>query len=117
MALGLSSAQITARVRAGTWTISYRGVYHLAGVPLTDLATLRTAVLVGGPSAAVSHRSAAGLWGLEPIEAEGNVRAGVASGKRPAKQVACWALSATPPPSNWPQPRSRSAPWNSAWGA
>jgi hypothetical protein len=78
MALGLSSAQITARVRTGTWTVSYRGVYHLAGVPLTDLAVLRTAVLVGGPSAAVSHRSAAWLWGLGPSGTEASVRVGMA---------------------------------------
>jgi very-short-patch-repair endonuclease len=64
--LGLTSDQIRARVRGGGWEVDHRGVYHLAGAPRDELSALRGAVLLGGPSAAVSHGSAAWLWGLTP---------------------------------------------------
>ncbi len=64
--LGLTSAQINARLRSGAWDVVYRGVYHLAGSPRDLLSDLRAALLVGGPGAAVSHRSAAWLWGITP---------------------------------------------------
>lgn len=70
LGLGLTSAQIRARVRAGGWEVDHRGVYHLAGSPRDGLSALRGAVLLGGPGAAASHGSAAWLWGLTsaPVE-------------------------------------------------
>ncbi len=64
LALGLTSAQIRTRVRTGEWDVDHRGVYHLAGSPRDGCSALRGAVLLGGPGAAVSHGSAAWLWGL-----------------------------------------------------
>ncbi len=69
IALGLTSAQVAARVRGGAWEVAHRGVYRLAGSRRDELASLQAAVLVGGPEAAVSHRSAAWLWGLTPTMA------------------------------------------------
>jgi very-short-patch-repair endonuclease len=73
VALGLTSAQICARVQAGGWELDHRGVYHLAGSPRDGLSTLRGAVLLGGPSAAVSHGSAAWLWGLTSAPGESTI--------------------------------------------
>jgi hypothetical protein len=70
VALGLTGAQIRARVHAGTWEIDHRGVYHLAGSPRDGLSALRGAVLLGGSTAAVSHRSAAWLWDLTSLPCE-----------------------------------------------
>src|ERR1700749_1861069 len=70
LALGLTSAQIRARVRGSDWEVDHRGVYHLAGSPRDGLSALRGAVLLGGPAAAVSHGSAAWLWGLTSAPAE-----------------------------------------------
>ena len=70
LALGLTSHQIRARVRGGDWEVDHRGVYHLAGSPRNGLSALRGAVLLGGPATAVSHGSAAWLWGLTSAPAD-----------------------------------------------
>jgi hypothetical protein len=61
---GLTAAQIKSRVHGGRWQIVCRGVYHLAGAPMGPLARFRVAVLVGGRGCALSHGSAAWLWGI-----------------------------------------------------
>ena len=66
LALGLTAAQVDGRLQGGAWEIAYRGVYRLAGSPRGLLPDLRAALLAGGPGAAVSHRSAAWLWGMTP---------------------------------------------------
>jgi very-short-patch-repair endonuclease len=64
LALGLTNAQIASRLRSSRWEVVCRGVYHLSGAPMTPLSRLRAAVLLGGSGCAVSHRSAAWLWGI-----------------------------------------------------
>jgi very-short-patch-repair endonuclease len=76
LALGVSSAQIRARIRTGRWQVDHRGVYHLAGSPRDGFSSLRAAVLLGGPGAAVSHRSAAWLWGLAAAPTEPTITVG-----------------------------------------
>ncbi len=62
--LGLGPADIDRRVRAGVWERIFPGVYRLVGAPVGVLGAMRAAVLLGGLGAAVSHGSAAWLWGL-----------------------------------------------------
>lgn len=71
----LSSAAISKRVRAGRLHRVHRGVYSLIAAP-TEKGTWMAAVLACGPGAALSHRSAAALWGLLPA-AEGPVEVSV----------------------------------------
>jgi very-short-patch-repair endonuclease len=60
---------------AGRLVRVHRGVYRLAGVPVTDDQRLLAAVLAAEPGALASHRSAAWLWAIlrshaYPIEPE-----------------------------------------------
>jgi very-short-patch-repair endonuclease len=64
LAIGLTTNQIARRVQSGVWEVLCPGVYHLAGAPMTPLSRLRVAVLAGGAGSAVSHQSAAWLWGI-----------------------------------------------------
>lgn len=63
LAAGLSAMQIRLRMRDGRLHALHRGVY-LAGAVAPDLAPAQAALLACGPAAALSHRSAAALWGL-----------------------------------------------------
>ena len=63
-AAGLSDPAIYARVRSGRLHRRHRGVYAI-GYPRTEpIALAAAAVLAGGPGSALSHDSAAALWGL-----------------------------------------------------
>jgi len=64
LAAGLTPAQIKSRAQSERWQIVSRGVYHLGGAPMGTLARFRVAVLVGGRDCALSHGSAAWLWGI-----------------------------------------------------
>jgi very-short-patch-repair endonuclease len=64
LATGLTSRQIQGRVESGTWVVLCRGVYRLAAAPVRPESRLRAAVLIGGSGCAVSHQSAAWLWGI-----------------------------------------------------
>jgi hypothetical protein len=64
IATGLTARRIQTCLETGTWEVVGRGVYHLAGAPVTPESRLRAAVLLGGPGCAVSHRSAAWLWDI-----------------------------------------------------
>ena len=67
--LGLSAEAIDGRLRRGRLRRVHRGVYllgDLAGGLRPPLARPMAAVLACGPGAAVSHESAAALWGLLP---------------------------------------------------
>jgi very-short-patch-repair endonuclease len=68
---GLSDDAIRHRVANGHWSRAHRGVYAVGGHPQTDDQRLMAAVLAVGPTASVSHRTAALLWDLpvEPIAA------------------------------------------------
>jgi hypothetical protein len=52
------------RLATGRWVLVAKGVYRLAGVPVTWRQRALAACLIAGPGAVVSHRSAAVLWGV-----------------------------------------------------
>jgi very-short-patch-repair endonuclease len=64
--LGLGAAAIDHRVRAGRLIVLHRGVYAPGHEALTDRGRLRAALIAAGPTAALSHRTAAALWKLLP---------------------------------------------------
>jgi very-short-patch-repair endonuclease len=66
LALGLGAPAIDHRVRAGRLILLYRGVYAVGHEALTDRGRMRAALIAAGPTAALSHRTAAALWRLLP---------------------------------------------------
>jgi hypothetical protein len=64
--LGLSKSAVSGRARAGRFHRIHRGVYAIGYPKLTGHGQWMAAVLACGPRAVLSHRSAAGLWGLRP---------------------------------------------------
>lgn len=60
----LDSGGISRRVRAGQLEVVHPRVYRVAGAPVTWEQRLVAAQLAAGPGAAISHRSAAQLWGM-----------------------------------------------------
>jgi hypothetical protein len=66
LALGFSRKAIDRRVQCGRWHGIYRGVYAVGHRNLTGHGRWMAAVLASGPSALLSHRSAAALWNLLP---------------------------------------------------
>lgn len=65
-ALGLSASGVRSRVASGRLHRVHRGVYAIGRPGLTINGRRMAAVLAYGPGAVLSHRSAAGLWGLRP---------------------------------------------------
>jgi hypothetical protein len=63
--LGLSSAVIKYRLATGRLIRVYPGVYAVGHVPVLPLARAAGALLACGPTAALSHGSAATLWGYD----------------------------------------------------
>jgi hypothetical protein len=61
---GLTDRMIASRVGSGRWVRVAAGVYRVAGVPVTWKQRALGACLASGAGAAVSHRSAAVLWGI-----------------------------------------------------
>lgn len=62
---GLSRSGIARRLRARFWLDLRPGVYAIRGAPETWHRSLMAATLWAGDDSAISHRSAAKLWGLE----------------------------------------------------
>lgn len=62
--LGLRPDAIKHRVTSGRLHPMWRGVYAVGRTDLTQLGHWMAAVLTCGPEAALSHRSAAALWGI-----------------------------------------------------
>jgi very-short-patch-repair endonuclease len=62
--LGVSDDMITGWLRAGRLASLHRGVYAVGHARLTRHGRFLAAVLACGPGAALSHQSAAVLWGL-----------------------------------------------------
>jgi hypothetical protein len=62
--LGLSRQAIAARCQAHSLIRVHQGVYFVGHAERTSLADAEAAVLACGPRAALSHDSAAALWGL-----------------------------------------------------
>jgi very-short-patch-repair endonuclease len=69
LALGLGRGAIDGRVQSGRLHCIHRGVYALGHKQLSQRGHWLAAVLACGDSALLSHRSAAGLWGLMPSRA------------------------------------------------
>src|ERR1700712_5295196 len=64
LALGMSSAAIRHRLEVGKLHRLWRGVYAVGRPQVGTLGRLMAAVLACGPSAQLSHRSGAFLWGI-----------------------------------------------------
>ena len=64
LALGFGSKAIRHRVETGRLRPLWRGVYAVGWTPLTPEGRWMAAILACGDGAALSHRSAAALWGI-----------------------------------------------------
>jgi len=62
---GMSRSAIHRKVQARLWSPLRPGVYAVRGMPESWFRALKAATLWATPDAAISHRSAARLWGLE----------------------------------------------------
>lgn len=65
---GVSDDAIRRRIRQGQLKRVYRGVFLVAGMTLTEKGRWMAALLSSGPSAALSHRTAAKVWGISTFE-------------------------------------------------
>jgi hypothetical protein len=63
-ALGVTRDEIDRRVSIGSLHVIHRGVYAVGHTAITRRGRWMAAVLASGDGAVVSHRSAAGLWGI-----------------------------------------------------
>jgi very-short-patch-repair endonuclease len=63
---GLSRRAIERRLESGHLHRVHLGVYAVGTPDLTQMGRFLAAAMAGGPQGAVSHRSAAALWGLRP---------------------------------------------------
>src|SRR5438128_483128 len=77
--LGLDRAAVSRRVGAGSLHPLHRGVYAVGHASVSKHGRYLAAVLSCGPMAALSHRSAADLWGLRP--ASGRIELTVPRGR------------------------------------
>ena len=68
-ALGLARGGVARRAQAGRLHRVHRGVYAVGHPVLTVNGRRMAAVLAAGPSAALSHASAAALWEIRPTSA------------------------------------------------
>jgi hypothetical protein len=66
LALGLSAKAIKHRVAKGRLHPVWRGIYAVGRPRLTAHGRWMAAVLACGPEAALSHGTAAALWGMRP---------------------------------------------------
>lgn len=64
LATGLTDRQIDGGVVAGGWLRVYRGVYRIAGAPITTEQRILAAVLACGEDTMASHRAASWAWGF-----------------------------------------------------
>lgn len=65
LGVGVTRTEVETRLRDGRLTALHRGVY-LVGAVASEHAYAQAALLACGQGAALSHRSAASLWGLWP---------------------------------------------------
>lgn len=70
---GVAPRQITRWLDAGRLVSHARGVFRIAGSPLTTDVRILAAVLVHGPDTWASHRTAAWLWQIEGFGRPGRV--------------------------------------------
>lgn len=67
--LGYTRHAIAHRLAAGRLHVLWPGIYAIGRATITRRGWWRAAVLASGPTAALSHRSAAALWGILPDRA------------------------------------------------
>ena len=84
--LGLTARAVQWRLGAGRLHSLHRGVYAVGHRVLSVRGRWMAAVLAGGPGAALSHRSAAALWGIRPTAA-GQADVTVSPGRRGRPEV------------------------------
>ncbi|HEX5927234.1 MAG TPA: hypothetical protein VFY45_25685 [Baekduia sp.] len=88
LAAGERSRAIQARIESGRYLRLYDGVYAIGHADLTVYGRRRAIVLACGPRAVLSHRSAAGAWGVRPDGGtKWDVTVRSASAVRPAAPV------------------------------
>jgi hypothetical protein len=68
LAAGVTDKVIAAQIQRGRWQRMHRGVYATFSGPPSRDCLLWAAVLRAGPSAVLSHQTAARLWGLPAAE-------------------------------------------------
>jgi hypothetical protein len=73
IALGVTGHGVKWRLATGRLHQVHRGVYAVGHMRLTREARWMAAVLAGGKGAVLSHKAAAGLWGLLPAPAKAEV--------------------------------------------
>lgn len=64
LAEGMTERMIDGRLGRGAWSRLFPGVYRLEGAPRSWLQTVTAAASWAGRGAALSHQTAAALWGL-----------------------------------------------------
>lgn len=85
---GLSTSAVSQRVRTGRLHRLHRGVYSVGYAADTREARWMAAVLACGPSAVLSHRSAAALWELlRPVEGPVEVSVPAQNGRRARRGI------------------------------
>lgn len=82
LALGFSTDAIKHRVATGRLHTVHSGVYAVGRPELTQLGRWMGAVLACGRDAALSHESAAALWGIRPVR-RGRIEVSVPPERRP----------------------------------
>jgi hypothetical protein len=80
---GLTAVVVRRLVAQGHWERLGNGLYRVNGVKETWRGRLKGISLRAGERAAISHRSAAALWGLEGFEPWGRVDVTVPRNRRP----------------------------------
>lgn len=81
--LGISRNMVQRLVGGGRWLREAPGIYRVAGTARTWHGRALAATLAAGPTAVVSHRSAAHLWGLAGFGPTGRIELTVARHRRP----------------------------------
>jgi hypothetical protein len=66
LAAGVGRRAIAHRIASGRYLRIYEGVYAIGHADLTVYGRRRAIVLACGPTAVLSHRAAAGAWGIRP---------------------------------------------------
>ncbi len=68
--LGLTRSAIFWRVARGSWVPVQRGVYRMAGAPVSWGQRALAVLLAAGPASVLSHRTAGAVYGLDGLPAE-----------------------------------------------
>ena len=82
---GLGPDSIENLIRTGRWERVHRGIYKAFTGPACREAVLLAALLRAGPDAVLSHRTAAGLFGLASNENDGLIHVAVPSTAHPTR--------------------------------